>query len=295
MHIETLKTFCDLVETGSFSRAARLNYVSQSAVSQQVKALEARYNTVLIERGPRHGATLTDTGRLLYGECKPLLERLRYVEERLRHPATTMAGPVRIATVYSVGLHALPPYVTRFMKAHPQVKVHIEYSRTDKVCDACLNDTIDLGIVAFPVRRTAMAALPWREEKLVLVCAPDHPLARTRRVKLAQLLNEDFVAFERDIPTRRTIDRILKDHGVTVNRVIEFDNIETIKRAVEVGSGVSILPDTTVLSEVRGGTLAARDFREGPFTRTIGIVHRRGRVLPAAAREFLRLLTAAGD
>jgi DNA-binding transcriptional LysR family regulator len=114
-------------------------------------------------------------------------------------------------------------------------------------------------------------------------------------VKLAQLLNEDFIAFERDIPTRRTIDRILKDHGVTVNRVIEFDNIETIKRAVEVGSGLSILPDTTVLNEVHGGTLAARDFREGSFTRTIGIIHRRGRVLPAAAREFLRLLTAAGD
>ena len=131
MHIETLKTFCDLVETGSFSRAARLNYVSQSAVSQQVKALEARYNTVLIERGPRHGATLTDTGRLLYGECKPLLERLRYVEERLRHPATTMAGPVRIATVYSVGLHALRQAVcVRFVVAEqPRRASRVNLSR----------------------------------------------------------------------------------------------------------------------------------------------------------------------
>ena len=143
------------------------------------------------------------------------------------------------------------------------------------------------------VRRGPIAALPWRQEKLVLVCTPDHRLARTRRVNLAQLRNEDFVAFERDIPTRRTIDRILKDHAVIVNRVMEFDNIEAIKRAVEVGSGLSILPETTVLSEVHGRTLAARDFHEGPFNRTIGIIHQRGKVLSAAAREFLRLLTEA--
>ena len=290
MHIETLKTFCDLVETGSFSKAAGLNFVSQSAVSQQIKALERRYDTVLIERGRRSGVAPTDAGKLFYAECKELLERLRLVEERLRAPEAAMRGPVKIATVYSIGLYALPPYVTRFMKAHPQVKVHIEYSRTDRVCDACLNNTIDLGIVAFPVRRPALAAIPWREEKLVMVCAPGHPLARRRKVSLAQLRGEEFIAFERDIPTRRTVDRILKGHGVAVNAVMEFDNIETIKRAVEVGSGLSILPDTTVVNEVGSGQLVAREFVEGRFTRTIGIVHRRGRVLTAATREFLRLL-----
>jgi DNA-binding transcriptional LysR family regulator len=290
MHIETLKTFCDLVETGSFSRAAQLNYVSQSAVSQQIKMLETRYDCVLIARGSGHSTTPTDAGRLLFEECRQLLERLRHVEEQLRHPAATVIGPVRMATVYSVGLHALPPYVTRFMKAHPHVKVHIEYSRTDKICDACLNDSIDLGIVAFPVRRASITAVPWRPEKLVLVCPPGHRLTRTRKVRMSQLVNEDFVAFERDIPTRRTIDRMLKDHGVVVNRVMEFDNIETIKRAVEVGSGLSILPEGTVASEVRSGTLVARELREGPFTRTIGVIHRRGRTLSAAAREFLRLL-----
>jgi DNA-binding transcriptional LysR family regulator len=292
VHIETLKTFCDLVETGSFSKAARLGFVTQSAVSQQLKALERRYDAILVERGHRRGVALTDAGRLLYHECRELLERLRVVEERLREPAA-MRGPVKIATVYSVGLYALPPYVTRFMKAHPHVKVHVEYSRTDRVCDACLSNTIDLGIVAFPVRRAALAATPWRDEKLVMVCAPGHPLARRRRLSLSQLRGEEFIAFERDIPTRRTVDRILKGHGVSVNAVMEFDNIETIKRAVEVGSGISILPETTVLNEVTSGLLVARDFSEGPFTRTIGIVYRRGRVLPAAAREFLRLLVSA--
>ena len=135
MHIETLKTFCDLVETGSFNKAAALNFISQSAVSQQLKALEARYNRPLLERGSRRGVALTDAGRLFYAECKIVLDRFRTLEERLDERAATIAGTVKLATVYSIGLHELPPYVTRFMKAYPQVKVHVEYSRTDKVCE----------------------------------------------------------------------------------------------------------------------------------------------------------------
>ena len=292
MHIETLKTFCDLVESGSFNKAAALNFISQSAVSQQLKALETRYGRPLLERGSRRGVTPTEAGRLLYAECKVLLDRFRAVERRLQDRSAAIAGTVRLATVYSIGLHELPPYVTRFMKAHPQVKVHVEYSRTDKVRAACLDGTIDFGIVAFPLRRANVEVIPWHEEKLVLVCAPAHRLARRRRIPLAQLGGEAFVAFERDIPTRKTIDRILKTHGVAVNTVMEFDNIETIKRSVEVGSGLSILPATTVVNEVKSGLLATVDFAEGPFTRSVGVIHRRGRVLSAAAREFVRLLAA---
>jgi DNA-binding transcriptional LysR family regulator len=290
MHIETLQTFCHLVETGSFTKAARLGSISQSAVSQQLKVLETRYGRPLIERGARRRLAPTDAGRLLYAECRELLDRFRRVEERLREPSAAVAGAVRLATVYSIGLHELPPYVTRFMKAHPRVKVHVEYSRTDKVCDACVESTVDFGIVAFPLRRSNLAVIPWHEEKLVLACAPTHRLARRRTVRLAELQGEPFIAFEHDIPTRRTIDRVLRTHRVTVDTVMEFDNVETIKRSVEVGTGLSILPATTVTREARSGMLATADFAEGPFTRDVGIIHRRGRVLSAAAQAFVRLL-----
>jgi LysR family transcriptional regulator, transcriptional activator of the cysJI operon len=289
VHIETLQTFCHLVETGSFTKAAQLGFISQSAVSQQLKTLEARYGQALIERGSRRLAP-TEAGRLLYAECRELLDRFRRLEERLRAPSDTVAGTVRLATVYSIGLHELPPYVTRFMKAHPHVKVHVEYSRTDKVVDACVEGTVDFGIVAFPLRRANVTVIPWHEEPLVLACAPTHRLARRRRVRLAELAGEPFIAFERDIPTRRTIDRLLRTHHVAVDTVMEFDNVETIKRSVEVGTGLSILPATTVKHEVRNGMLATADFAEGPFTREVGIVHRRGRVLSAAAGAFVRLL-----
>ncbi|MBI1760096.1 MAG: LysR family transcriptional regulator [Acidobacteria bacterium] len=293
MHIETLKTFCDLIETGSFSKAAQLNRVSQSAVSQQIKVLEKRYDRPLIERGQRKGVALTEAGQMFYAECKELLERFRALEERMREQSAVIAGTVKVATVYSIGLHELPPYIKQFMKAHPQVKVHIEYSRTDKVYEACLHNTIDFGIVALPLRRPNIAVIPLRQDKLVLVCSPEHLLARKRKVSLTQLSGEEFIAFERDIPTRKTIDRIFKTHKVGVNTVMEFDNIETIKRSVEVGIGLSILPETAVVNEVKSGLLTKLDFSEGTFTRAVGIIHRRGRVFSAAARAFVQMLAAA--
>ena len=293
MHIETLKTFCDLVDSGSFSRAAQLNFVSQSAVSQQLKALESRYARPLVERSGRRGVHPTEAGALFYAGCRDVIERFCALEERVRQPSAVIAGTIRMATVYSIGLHALPRHVTRFMKAHPRVKVHLEYSRTDKICDACLSNAIDFGIVALPLRRANVAVVPWHDEKLVLICPPQHRLARRRTVKLAQLQGESFIAFERDIPTRRTVDRLLKAHRVAVNTSMEFDNIETIKRSVEVGSGVSIVPETTVRSEVKSGLLSKLDFAEGPFTRSVGVIHRKGRVLSTAAREFVELLVAS--
>ena len=293
MHIETLQTFCSLVETGSFTKAARLGFISQSAVSQQLKALEARYGQPLVERGSGQKLAPTAAGRLLYTECRELLDRFGRLEGLLREPATAVAGTVRLATVYSIGLHELPPYVTRFMKAHPRVKVHVEYSRTDKVCDACVDGTVDFGIVAFPLRRTNLTVLPWHEEKLVLACAPTHRLARRRTIRLAELRGEPFIAFERDIPTRKTIDRVLRTHRVAVDTVMEFDNVETIKRSVEVGTGLSILPASTVAREARSGMLATSDFADGPFTRDVGLIHRRGRVLSAAAQAFVHLLLGA--
>jgi LysR family transcriptional regulator, transcriptional activator of the cysJI operon len=175
----------------------------------------------------------------------------------------------------------------------PQVKVHIEYSRTDKVCEGCRTGLVDLGIVALPVRGTALVVTPWREEALVVVCAPDHPFGRKRRLSVAKLAGEAFIAFERDIPTRKTIDAMLKAHRVRVRTTMEFDNIETIKRSIEVGSGISILPEPTVVNEVRAGLLRTIPLAEGPLTRTLGVVHRRGRVLPAASAEFVRVLTSA--
>jgi len=289
MHIETLQTFCAVVKTGSVSEAAKQSRVTQSAVSQQLRALEQRYGRRLIERAPRTRARTTEAGELLYEALKPLLEGFAAVEEQLRARPGVITGNVRVATVYSVGLHTLPPAIKEFLRRHPGVSVRLEYRRTDQIYDACLSGELDFGIVALPARRAQLLITALFEDELVLVLPPDHPLARQRKPSLAALDRLPFVAFDRDIPTRRWVDRALKRGGASVQHVMELDNIETIKRSVEAGLGVSILPEPALRNEVRLGTLVVRRLREGPLRRQIAAIRRRGRELSPAASALLAL------
>jgi DNA-binding transcriptional LysR family regulator len=218
------------------------------------------------------------------------LAELQALEQKLKSGPEVMSGTLRVATVYSLGLHALPPFVKQFLRRHPQVNVRVEYSRTDRVYAGCLDGTIDLGVVAQPQRRARIEVVPLKPEALVVVCSPEHRLARRKEAPLALLSGEPFVAFDRGVPTRRVVDRLLKERRVRVRIVTEFDNIETIKRSVEAGLGVSILPENTLRNETRAKTLAAISPSDGPYTRSVGLIHGRSRELSPMARAFVQLL-----
>lgn len=291
MQIETLKIFCDLVETQSFSQAAERNFVTQSAVSQQVRGLEEKFRRRLLERvRGRREVRLTEAGKSFYEESRQVLAAYESLQERMRGLDGTVSGTVRVATVYSIGLHELPPVVRRFMALYPAAKIDLEYSRTTRIVRDVLSGAIELGIVAYPEKRRGMTIVPLPGDRLVLICPPSHPLAARKKVRAAELSGQDFVLFERDIPTRRATDRIFKAHGVTVRRAAEFDNIETIKRAVEVGFGLSVVPRLSVLDEQKSGQLAVVALAEPEWTRTVGIIYRSDRTLGTAARKFIELL-----
>jgi DNA-binding transcriptional LysR family regulator len=289
MQIETLKIFCDILETRSFSKAASLNYISQSAVSQQVRGLEERYDRKLIERGKRT-LTATQAGDVLYEGAKEILEKFNSMENRLQVLSDSIAGTLRVATVYSVGLHELPPYLKAFMRRYPAANVRLEYSRSNRIYDDVSAGTVDIGIVAYPVRRSGLEILPFREDTLVVICPPDHELASKRTVQVTDLARQAFVGFERDVPTRRNIDRLFRQHSTTVEMTMEFDNIETIKRAVEVEAGISIVPLISVQSETKLGTLVAIPFADESLMRNLGILVRKGREHTQAMDKFVELL-----
>ncbi len=292
MHIETLKVFCDIIESGSFSYAASQNFVTQSAVSQQVRSLEDKYDCRLIERG-RSSVKPTAAGQVLYNASKDIVRRFMEVENKLRGMGSVVAGSIRVGTVYSVGLHELPPYVGEFLRNYPAVNVHLEYQRSNKVYEDLLEGRIDLGVVAYPAKRSQIVSVPFRHDELVLVVPADSPLAKQSKVSLAQLGGQKFVGFERDIPTRKAADRILREHGVRPVYSMEFDNVETIKRAVEIGLGVAIVPGLTVENECARGVLKALEFQEGTVMRPLAIIYKRGHELVPAARKFIELLTAS--
>jgi DNA-binding transcriptional LysR family regulator len=286
MHLETLQVFCDLVESGSFSAAASQNFITQSAVSQQVRALEARFDHPLIERTKGH-VQPTPAGQLLYQVSKEITARYRELREQLQSFGSVVSGSVRLATVHSVGLYELSEPLKKFLKAYPQVNVHLEYSRSSKIFEDVLSGCIDLGIVAYPSRRPQIAIIPFREDRLVLVCATHHPLARRGSMTFRELDGETFVGYERDIPTRRALDRVLKRKNVTVRYVMELDNIETIKRVVEIGTGVAIVPEPAVKQEVKNRTLCVVQISDETLLRPLGIVHRQGRHFSPAVERFI--------
>ena len=298
MQVEAFKVFRDLADSGSFSKAARSNRITQSAVSPQLRTLERRLGVPLVDRR-RKDFTLTPEGTLFYQASLRIVEELDSLRHRIAESRNLVAGAIRVSTVYSIGLHELPADLKRFLKRHPGVNVHVEYRRSNQVYDDILAGTSDLGLVAFPTPRRLIKIEPFRSDRLVAICSPQHPLANRREVTVAQIAREKFVAFEPDIPTRRAIDRIFRDHGLTVEPVMEFDNIETVKRAVEIDAGIAIVPRGTIEQEIRNGALISLDFKGKPkgepYYRPLGILHKNGRVLSPAIRRFLETLQEGGE
>ena len=178
------------------------------------------------------------------------------------------------------------------MSKFPAAKIDLEYSRTTKVVRDVLNGTVELGVLAFPTPRRGISIAMMPSNRLVLVAPPGHPLTRKASIKTKDLAGVNFVHFERDTPTRKATDRILKAAGVEVNKVAEFDNIETIKRGVEVGFGVAVLPEPSVEDQARTGSLVIRPMTEKEWERPIGVIYRSDRKLSVAAKKFIHLLEA---
>jgi LysR family transcriptional regulator, transcriptional activator of the cysJI operon len=296
MHIETLKVYCDLVETQSFSLAAERNFVTQSAVSQQIRTLEEKFQRRLLERvRGRREIRMTTAGEVFYRECKTVLESYDQLHESMRGMVGTISGTVKVATVYSVGLHELPPKVREFMSKFPAAKIDLEYSRTTRVVRDVLIGAVELGVVAFPEPRRGLDIVAMQSDKLVVICPPNHEFAERKQLRCKELNNLDFVLFERDIPTRKATDKILKSHGVSVKKIAEFDNIETIKRAVEVGFGLAIVPHSSVIDEERNKQLVAIHLAEKEWIRPVGVIYRSDKTLTIAAKKFVQLLQVSKE
>lgn len=291
MHIETLKVFCDLAESGSFSLAASKNFITQSAVSQQVRSLEERYGRELVERSKGH-VRLTQAGDILYQASKEIMQKYKEIEDALQTLSRSVTGTVRVATVYSVGLYELSASLKKYLRTFPDVTVHLEYTRANKIYEDVSRGDVDLGIVAYPRKRPQIVMIPFREDRLVLICPPQHPLAQFQRISLKKLHGEKFVGFERDVPTRRALDRIFRQHRIMVHYVMEVDNIETIKRVVEIGSGISIVPEPAVSQEVKNATLKVVHLADEVLMRPLGIISKRGRNFTPAVEEFIDFLKA---
>jgi DNA-binding transcriptional LysR family regulator len=300
MHLEVLKIFCDVVRWASFSRGAEENNVSQSSASQAVHQLEVRLGLKLIDRSKRP-LVLTPQGKIFYEGCKDVIGRYLELENRVKalEDAHNVVGTVWVASIYSVGLHHMTQYVRTFNERYPGANVRLEYLHPTRVVESVSEGSAELGLISCPRKWPDLKVIPWREEEMVLAVHPQHPFAARGHIDVARLDGETFIGFDADVSIRRAIDRFLRHHNVHVKVALEFDNIENIKRAVEIPEGVAILPEPTLAREVETGTLVAvRIDGQDPgyrLMRPLAIIHRRNQQLSSTAAQFLKLLIGEGS
>ncbi len=294
MHLRFLKIFCDVADLRSFSGAAKANRVSQSNASQVVHHLEEHFGVQLIDRSKRP-FVLTPEGRRFHEGARVIVQRYDDLEREVRSLHEAAATRLTVASIYSVGLAHMSGCLREFLSAHPRADVRLEYLHPHRVYEAVDSGQADLGLVSYPEESASLATIPWRNEAMVLVCYPQHPFTRHRHATLDMLRGESIVAFQAGLKIREEIDRVLSLHKVAVKVALEFDNIETIKRAIEIGAGIALLPEPTITREIESGALVQIPLEGQPLVRPLGIIHRRDRKLSETARQFIELLQSQAD
>ena len=227
---------------------------------------------------------------MLYDYSKQIIATYESLHHRLQELKDIISGTIRVATIYSIGLHDLPPYIKSFLKSYPTVNVHVEYRRANQVYDDVLGNVVDMGLVAYPSKDSKLEIILLRKNPMVLICHPQHPFAKLKNVKVKALSGQKFIGFEPDIPTRKALDRVFREHGADVRYVMEFDNVETVKRAVEIDAGIAVVPQTTVIQEVANQTIAAVPLEDGGLLRPLAAILKKNKVLSPAMKQLLALL-----
>ncbi len=288
--IESLKVFCDLVETQSFSKTAVLNSVTQSAVSQQLKSIEKRHARQLLEREKRK-LTLSAEGEIFYRYARDIVRRFEEMQHRIQALGGVVSGTVRLSAIYSVGMHELAPYVQKYIKSYPRVNLRLEYAQALKIYDDVSNGEIDLGIVPYPKAQRNVEVVDFAEDRMVLICHRSNPLAALESIEPSKLTGQPLILFAPETPTRTALDRFFRKHSVRPTVVMELDHIATLLHAVEVDIGISIVPECTVAHHQSRDILKVISFEGEGLSRPLGILHRKGRSFSIATQKLLEVLT----
>jgi DNA-binding transcriptional LysR family regulator len=287
-----LEIFAVVVQTGSFSAAAERLLMTQPAVSQHIQDLEAALGAKLFERG-RRGVTLTEAGETLHRYTQEILRLVAEAESAVTDVRHLASGQVRVAATPGVGVYLLPDWVQAFRQTHPHLTVTVQTSITPHIVAGLRRGEMDLGFVEGELENLDLddvAALELEVNEQFVIVGPKHPWWERSSVRLAELAGRGMVMRQRNSQTRIWLDGELQRAGVQVQVVAEFDNVESIKRAVAKGRDIAILPEYAVRSELEMGLLRALPVEGKPLQRTLKLVWNRTQPFSAVTRAFLRFL-----
>lgn len=291
IQLRSLGLFCEVVRKKNFSAAASEYGLTQGAASQAVQHLEELVDVQLLDRSTRP-FVLTPEGQKFFEGVSELLRGFDTLLDEVRGKAGDVSGYVSVASIYSVGLSYLPEIEDQFRQRFPKATIRRQLNHPDEVYRSVEQGTVDIGFVSYPENTRTIFATPWREEQMILVASPRHRLAGLATVQPSDLTGVGLVAFAPELPIRIAVDRALKAMDVATRIVVELDNIDSVKHAAVVNSGIAVLPELTVKNELAAGSLRRLPCPEFKLTRPIGYLQRRDKTLSRVARSLVELLAS---
>ena len=291
MNLANLRLIRDVAHYKSVSKAAQMNELSQSAASQALQEVERELGAQLFDRS-RRPLVVTEEGKRVLEYCRDVLRRHEELLAELARFKHEAGGTVRLAAIYSVGLTEMSALEQRFAREFPEAELQISYLRPERVWEAVAEDQADLGLMSYAESSRDVLALPWRDEEMVVAVAPQHPLARRRKVNVSALDGSTFIGFDDDLPINSHVERYLRDHKVRVEMTLRFDNLQMIKEAVSHGAGIAIMPRRVMQDELAQHRIFALSLDPPDLYRPVRIVHRRRKVFTAAMNGLLEILRA---
>lgn len=289
MQLRTLELFCSVAEYRSFSRAASEHALTQSAVSQALHQLEKSLGTPLLDRSHRP-LVLTAAGEVYLAGVQKLLRGYQRLEQDVRSLGEKIAGRLTIGAIYSIGSTYMPAAREEFRQRHPDVQIRFEYASSETVARLVESGEVDFGLVSYPRSSRRLRSVAWLQEPMRVICAASHRFAKADEIQLPELDGCELVGFDSSLKVRRAVDAFLARSGVNVDVTMEFDNIDSMIRAVQANAGLTILPEATVRKECADGSLRVVACKQMRLARPLGLIVRRTGTVTRAADEFISLL-----
>ncbi|MEP7086708.1 MAG: LysR substrate-binding domain-containing protein [Gemmatimonadota bacterium] len=289
LNLHHLRIFARVAELGGFSLAAASLRLSQPAVSKSVRELERQLQTTLFDRS--FGAhRLTDSGSALFTRARELFAVERAAEEELRTIRGLEGGILRIGASTTIATYLLPELLARFLASHPKVSLRVRTANTSRIADALLGRTVDVALVEGPVEDAHLETHAWRDDELSIIAPPTHPLAKKRRVKLADLANAEFIVRERGSGTREVAAKALSAAGVAPRVVLVLSSTEAITQAVSAGLGLAIVSRVAIADQIALDRVVTLSVHGLTFPRALNELRLKGRPPSDAAAIFRRMI-----
>lgn len=291
LNLNQLRAFYFAARCGSISRAAEELFISQPAVSMQIRGLEDRYGIRLFLRKKRR-LELTESGRKLYEMAEQIFRLVREAEVLLLEDSELETHVLKIGSTKTLVRYILAGYISRFRESFPKIQIQIDEGSSEKMVQSVLENRNDLAIVGRMPYDSRLKIIPFIRDELVLLVSPRHPLCGKKMISIEDLQGENLILREKGSGTRRVIENTFRAKGVVPSPFIETGNVDFIKELVQTGRGITLLARMGVDPDLRTGHLQALPVREGPFILDIDIVISMERKLSKADEAFLNVLVS---